>query len=111
MNLCERIGVSEEGLQQYLAMCDEVVRVPGGHFVRRGNVLHIFAPQGGLSGRGLVKSVKAAVDKFHRSERRLTCPVKKSNQTALRFVEFFGFKPYAETDSHVWFQHFSGETP
>jgi ABC-type methionine transport system ATPase subunit len=111
MKLHERIGVTEAALQEYLALCDQVFQIPGGYMTRRGDVLHIFAPVNGLSGRKLIQSCKQALESAHKHHARLTCPIPYKNSRAMRFVQHFGFQSYHRTETHVWFQHFVKEAP
>lgn len=102
-------GITVEQAENYLRSCDDVTELPGGGIVRSKNVVHIVSPQCGLSGRRLVRQVHEALIKFHQATDWLLCPIRRGNERAIRFAEFFGFRRYASCGSHDWFKRFSGD--
>jgi hypothetical protein len=98
--------ISADAARDYLSHCDAVVALPGGAIVLKADVVHIVARQHGLSGRALVAAVREALLKFHAVQPTLKCPIRHENTRAMRFAEFFGFRPYHPTSTHQWlFRH------
>lgn len=98
--------ISAEAARDYLSRCDMVVALPSGAIVLKADIVHIVARQNGLSGRTLVAAVRAALLKFHAIQSTLKCPIRHENTQAMRFAEFFGFRPYHPTSTHQWlFRH------
>lgn len=103
------LGVEAEFVSMYLDNCDDFEAVPGGLFVVRNGILHIHAVQKGLSGRNLVRAVNSALDRFFQRFPTLRCPVKKDAARAQKFVNYFGFRKYSETDTHFWYVREKGQ--
>lgn len=102
-------GISEAAALEYLEACDSVVTLPGGAIVLKGDVVHICARQGGLSGRALVSAVRSALEGFHSIKAILKCPIRHDNSRAMVFAMHFGFKPYRATETHQWLFRNSGD--
>lgn len=102
-------GISEAEATAYLVKCDAVVSLPGGAIVLKGDVVHICAKQEGLSGRALVRGVRAALLKFHILRATLKCPIRHDNRRAMEFAMHFGFTPYHSTHTHQWLFRHSGD--
>jgi GNAT superfamily N-acetyltransferase len=96
-------GMPPEFVESHLV--DDVYLLPGGAAtVNKYGVIHIYITMRGrgLHGRLLVKAMRAAEQRLFETHRALYAPIHHGNHRAIRFVESFGFKPYTETETHVW---------
>ena len=97
-------GLTREAFDARLAG-REVAWLPGGVMTMDAKgVLHIHVRRRtGLYGRRLIRAVHQALVRFAELKWPLYCPVKFGNKKAMDFVKFFGFVPYASSDTHHWF--------
>lgn len=65
--------------------------------------IHVITHGRGLYGRRIINHVRRALAGFKAVRDWLYCPVAIGNERARRFVEFFGFREYASTETHRWF--------
>lgn len=101
----DTFNITEDQVKAYLRKCDEVFDLPNGYAVRRGDIMHILAPQTALSGRKLIRKCQACLVRVHRNFQTIYAPVKKDNLKAQSFVKRIGFEESRTDDTHVWFAH------
>ncbi len=104
-SVLDTFNLTEHQVSEYLERCDAVFDITNGYAVRRGNVMHILAPQKSLSGRKLLRECQNILSKVHKLFNEIYAPIKHGDTRAISFVEKIGFSIDRTTNTHVWFVH------
>lgn len=99
------IGCGEDKVRDYFDKCDEVFELPNGFATRKGNVVHVIAPQPALSGRKLIAECRKYLNQVHKNFPVIYAPIKRDNEKAQKFAKKVGFKESKADITHIWFAH------
>ena len=99
------LGCGEDKVRAYFDKCDEVFDLTNGFATRKGNVVHVIAPQSALTGRKLINDCRKYLEQVHAKYPVIYAPVKRSNEKAQKFAKKVGFKESKADITHIWFAH------